>query len=203
VRNQGIREPAAPQIFLPWSGAERGAPLILVRTTSDATQSINAIRSEIARIDRQVVAQQPTTIWEVLDRSYYAQPRFSLLLLAIFGGTGTALVAIGIFSVMAYTVSRQKKEIALRMALGASRAHISGIVLRLGGRLLAVGGGIGLLASLAAGRVLANQLWNVSPRDPLTLIATAIVVTLVALAACYLPARRAMRVEPLGALRED
>jgi ABC-type antimicrobial peptide transport system permease subunit len=104
---------------------------------------------------------------------------------------------------MAYTVSRQKKEIAVRIALGASRAHVFGVVLRLGAQLLAVGGTLGLLASFATARLLSNQLWNVSPHDPLTLAAATVVISIVALAACYLPARRAMRVDPIGALRDE
>jgi len=123
--------------------------------------------------------------------------------LGIFGGAGVVLVAIGVFSVMAYTVSRQKKEIAVRLALGASRAHVSGIILRRGGQLLAIGGGVGVLASFAATRLLTTQLWNVSPHDPLTLVAAVSLVSLVALVACYLPARRAMRIEPISALREE
>jgi len=123
--------------------------------------------------------------------------------LGIFGGAGVVLVAIGVFSVMAYTVSRQKKESAVRLALGASRAHVSGIILRRGGQLLAIGGGVGVLASFAATRLLTTQLWNVSPHDPLTLVAAVSLVSLVALVACYLPARRAMRIEPISALREE
>jgi ABC-type antimicrobial peptide transport system permease subunit len=113
------------------------------------------------------------------------------------------LVAVGVFSVMAYTVSRQKKEIAVRMALGASRSHVYAVTFRLGAQLLAAGAAAGLLASFATNRLVANQLWNVSPHDPLTLAGATILVSLIALTACYIPARRAMHVEPVAALRED
>ena len=203
VKNHGLREPVAAHVYLPWSTAGRSFPLILVRTATTPVKSVSAIRHELAAVDRQVAVVQPQTIEEVLDRSFYAQPRFSLLVLGIFGGAGIVLVAIGVFSVMAYTVSRQKKEIAVRLALGASRAHVSGIILRRGAQLLAIGGVAGVLASFAATRLLSTQLWNVSPHDPLTLAAAVSLVSVVALVACYLPARRAMRIEPISALREE
>jgi putative ABC transport system permease protein len=164
---------------------------------------VNSIRQEVAQIDRQVAVVQPTTLPEVLDRSFYAQLRFSLLVLGIFAATGTVLVAVGVFSVMAYAVSRQEKDIAVRMALGASRGHVFSVVILSGTRLLAAGAAVGLLASLATNRLLASHLWNVSPHDPLTTAAALALISAVAVAACYLPARRAMRVDPIGALREE
>jgi predicted permease len=203
VKNQGLQEPPEPQVYLPWSSAGRGYPLMLARTASDPISSLSAIRRELSRVDRQVAVLQIRTLPDILDRSFYAQPRFSLLVLGIFATTGTLLVAVGVFSVMAYTVSRQRKEIAVRMALGASRSHVYGGIFRLGAKLLAAGTALGLLASFATNRLLATQLWNVSPHDPLTLAAATILVSLIALAACSIPARRAMRVEPIAALRED
>ena len=203
MKNRGLRQPVAAHVYLPWSTAGRSFPLILVRTATTPVKSVSAIRHELAAVDRQVAVVQPQTIEEVLDRSFYAQPRFSLLVLGIFGGAGVVLVAMGVFSVMAYTVSRQKKEIAVRLALGASRAQVSGIILRQGAQLLAIGGVAGVLASFAATRLLSTQLWNVSPHDPLTLAAAVSLVSVVALVACYLPARRAMQVEPINALREE
>jgi putative ABC transport system permease protein len=203
VKNQGLREPTEPQVYLPWASAGRGLPLMMVRTTSDPVNSLSAIRRELSLVDRQVAVLQIRTLPEILDRNVYAQPRFSLLVLGIFAATGTLLVAVGVFSVMAYTVSRQKKEIAVRMALGASRSHVYAVTFRLGAQLLAAGAAAGLLASFATNRLVANQLWNVSPHDPLTLAGATILVSLIALTACYIPARRAMHVEPVAALRED
>jgi putative ABC transport system permease protein len=121
----------------------------------------------------------------------------------VFASVGLVLVAIGVYSVIAYTVSRQTQELGLRMALGARRADVLGMVVRMGLRLILVGVAIGLLASVAATRVLANQLWGVSPRDPITLMAAVTVMTLAGLAACYFPARRATRVDPMVALRYE
>jgi putative ABC transport system permease protein len=124
-----------------------------------------------------------------------------LVLLVVFAGVGLVLVALGVFSVIAYTVTRRTHEIGIRMALGAAPAGVVRIVLRMGLRLVGVGVGLGLLASFAVTRVLANQLVNISPRDPLALGAAVLVVVLAGLAACYFPARRAARVDPLIALR--
>jgi len=203
VKNQGIRALPAPHVYL--SGATTGGttPIILVRTLTDPLGLLNAVRSEIATVDRQVALRQPGSLQEILQRNSYSQPRFSLIVLAIFAVTGTLLVAMGVFSVMAYTVSRQTKEIAVRMALGAGRRHVLGVVLRLGAQLLAAGAAAGLLASFLASRLIANQLWNTSPHDPLTLAAATSAIAVVALAACYIPARRAMAVDPIAALRHD
>jgi putative ABC transport system permease protein len=113
------------------------------------------------------------------------------------------LVAVGAFSVVAYTVSRQTHEIGIRMALGAGLGHVLAMVFRMGSRLLGLGLFIGIAASFVVTRVIANLLWNVSPRDPPTLIAVIAVVAVSGLAACFFPARRAAKVDPLVALRYE
>ena len=105
------------------------------------------------------------------------------------------------YGVLAYTVSRQTQEIAVRMALGAGRGQVLGLVLRIGLKLVAAGVAVGLLASLATNRMIVNQLWNTSPYDPLTLAAAVVVLAVAGLAACYVPAWRAVRIEPNAALR--
>jgi putative ABC transport system permease protein len=198
VKNDGIRTPTEPQVYVPGSG-----PSILVRTNGDPLNVVKAIGDQIAGIDRNVALRQPDTLDNLLQMFAYAQPRFTLLVLGIFAVTGTLLVAIGLFSVMAYTVTCQSREIAVRIALGAQQGQVMRVVLSLGFRLLALGVGIGLLASVASTRLIANQLWNTSPYDPLTLAVAVSIVALVGLAACYIPARRAMRVDPIGALRSE
>ena len=202
IRNQGLRLAADPEVYLPWSGAVRGTPSLLVRTAGSPTSSLKSVRQELATVDRQVATVQALALTEILDRSFYAQPRFSLLVLGIFAVTGIVLVAVGVFSLTSYTVSRQKKEIAVRIALGAGRSDVYSVVFRIALRLIAAGSAVGVLASFATNRLLTTQLWNVSPNDPLTLAAATILVASIALAACYIPARRAMRVDPIGALRE-
>ena len=113
------------------------------------------------------------------------------------------LVALGVFSLIADTASRQTHEIGIRMALGAGSPDVLGMVMRMGLRLLGLGIAMGLGVTLAVTRVLASQLWGVSPRDPVTLAAVIVVIVVAGLAACYFPARRATRIDPLIALRYE
>jgi putative ABC transport system permease protein len=161
------------------------------------------VRREIWGVDRSVALTMTGSLQDYLKRFSYAEPRFSLILLGVFAGVGLVLVAIGVFSVIAYTVSRQTHEIGIRMALGAGRADELRMVLRMGFRLIALGVGVGLLASFAVTRVLASQLWSISPHDPLTLGIVVVVVAIAGLTACYFPARRATRVDPMVALRYE
>ena len=124
-----------------------------------------------------------------------------MILLSVFGGLALVLSAIGLYSVIAYTVSRQTHEIGIRMALGASRADVLRMVLWMGARLLGMGLAVGLVASFAVTRLIASQLWGVSPHDPVTLCGVVVIVASAGLAACYFPARRATRVDPMVALR--
>ena len=203
VKNQGLQRTADPEVYIPWSSASRGSLLLVVRGANEPSILMKAVRHELTNVDRQVAVVQARTVTEILERSFYSQPRFSLLVLGLFAATGTVLVAVGVFSLTAYNVSRQKKEIAVRMALGATGRDVYAVVFRIAFRLIASGAAIGLLASFATNRLLATQLWSVSTTDPVTLAAATVLVSLIALAASYIPARRALRVDPIVALRED
>jgi predicted permease len=200
-KNQGIQEAPRPEMFIPYSITNAYFRGLLVRTAGDPMAALNAVRREIWNVDRGVAVTSAGTLNDFLSQYSYAGPRFSLLLLGVFAGVGLVLVALGVYSVIAYTVSRQTHEIGIRMALGAAQSDVFGMVLRMGLKLLAIGVAAGLAASFAVTRVLAAQLWNVSPRDPVTFGIVVGVVTIVGLAACYFPARRATRVEPMVALR--
>jgi putative ABC transport system permease protein len=141
------------------------------------------------------------TLEDFLRDFSYSQPRFVLLVLSVFGGVGLVLVGIGVYSVISYTVSRQTQEIGIRMALGASRGDVLAMVMRMGLWLMGAGLVVGLTVSFAINRVLATQLWGVTARDPLTYIGVSLVVLVAGAAACWFPARRATRVDPLVALR--
>jgi putative ABC transport system permease protein len=203
AKNRGIQEPPGAEVFIPYTmtGAfERG---ILVRTRTDPAALLNSVRREIWAVDRSIAITLTGTLNEYLTRFSYAEPRFSVVLLGVASAVGLILVAIGIYSVIAYTVSRQTHEIGIRLALGASRAAVLRLVATMGLRLLAVGTILGIGLSVAATRLIASQLWTVSPHDPITLTIVVTVMVIVGLAACYFPARRALRVNPIVALRYE
>jgi ABC-type antimicrobial peptide transport system permease subunit len=132
-----------------------------------------------------------------------AQPRFRTLLLGIFAAVALLLAVVGIFGVMSYLVGRRTQEIGVRMALGATRGNVLRMILGEGLRVVLIGVGLGLIEALLLGRLVKSLLFGIQPADPLTFLSAAALLTLVALAACYIPARRAMRVDPIVALRHE
>jgi putative ABC transport system permease protein len=124
-----------------------------------------------------------------------------MIILAAFAGIGLLLVSLGVYGVLAYAVSRQTQEIAVRMALGAGRGEVLSLVLHMGLELVAAGVIVGLLASIGTNRLISSQLWNTSAYDPTILLAAVVVIACAGLAACYVPAARALRVDPITALR--
>jgi len=203
AKNRGLRDPVMPEAFLPYTISGFGDRGILVRTAVDPDSVLNSVRKEIWGVDRNVALADTGSLESYLEKFSYAQPRFGVASLGAFAGIGLMLVVIGVFSVMAYTVSLQTHEIGIRMALGAQQGNVLHMVLRKGMRLIAAGIVIGLVASFALTRLLASQIWGVSAMDPLTFSAVVAVVIAVGLVACLLPARRATRVDPLVALRYE
>ena len=161
----------------------------------------NAVRREVWALDRNIALAYTDTLSNYLMQFTYAAPRFSFILLGVFAGVGLVLVlvSIGVYSVIAYTVNaadpRDCHEIGIRMALGAGGTDVFRMVLGMGLRLIGMGVAAGMLVSLAVTRVIASQLWGVSPYDLLTIGGVVGVVGVVGLAACYFPARRATRVD--------
>ncbi len=203
VRNQGLRDPAMPEVLAPFTITGTFDRAILVRTSVPPMTMLNNIQLEIWAVDRNIALSFAGSLQGYMMQFMYAEPRFSVILLGVFAGVGLVMVAIGVFSVIAYTVSRQTREIGIRMALGAGRADVLRMVLRAGLQLLGMGVGVGLLVSFGVTRVIASQLLGVSPRDPVTLGSVVAVVAVVGLAACYFPARRGTRVDPMVALRYE
>jgi putative ABC transport system permease protein len=201
--NGGPRDPPVPQAWLPFPLRGPAGLGLVVRTSDDPSRVIRPIREEILAVDRQVALVQPTTLDEWMQRVFFARPRFSLIVLGIFACTGIVLVAFGVYGVLAYTISQQTREIAIRMALGGERGHVVRMVLRLGLQLVGAGLIIGIAASLATNRLLESQLWNTSPHDPMTFAAVIAAIVTIAALACWVPARRAVRVEPMVALRHE
>jgi putative ABC transport system permease protein len=176
---------------------------ILVRTGVEPMSMLMLVRREIWAVDRNVALTFTGSLEGYLQQFSYAGPKFGLILMGVFATVGLALVAIGVFSVMAYSVSLQTHEIGIRMALGAPTSNVLKMILRKGLRLISLGIVLGVVASVALTRFVASQLWGVSPRDPVTFIGVMIVLAAVGTAACLVPARRATRVDPLIALRYE
>jgi putative ABC transport system permease protein len=164
---------------------------------------MNAVQHEIWATDANVAVTLTGTLEGYISQFSFAGPRFGFFLMTIFGSIGLALVTIGVYSVLAYTTARRTHEIGIRMALGAEGADVQGMVIRMGLKLVGLGVGIGLIASLAIGRVIATQLWGVSAYDPWTLVCVPLLLLLIGIMACWLPARRAASVDPLVALRYE
>jgi ABC-type antimicrobial peptide transport system permease subunit len=163
---------------------------------------VTAIRARITAIDRNIAISRVQTLKEVLDQAVW-QERFFATVFAGFGVLALALALIGVYGVMAYAVLRRTHEMGIRLALGASGREIRWMVLRQSGALVAVGLAIGTTAAAALSPLLKSQLYEVGPHDPATLAAVAVLLTIAGLAASYLPARKATRVDPIVALRQE
>ena len=204
VKNSGVQDPPEPEAMVPHTLVGRVFMRgVLIRTAADPGGLLNSVRREVWAVDRGMAITDSGTLNSYLQRFTYAAPRFSLTLVSVFAGVGLVLVVIGVYSVVGYSVSRQTHEIGIRMALGAQRRDVLLLVVRLTLTLVGIGIAIGLAGSVAVSRVLANQIWGVSPRDPVALGSVAAGMLLAALVACYVPARRAMKVDPIIALRQE
>jgi putative ABC transport system permease protein len=203
AKNDGLRSTVLPEAFLPYSITVVGPRILLVRIPMGGLSLLPSVQRAVSSVAPDVALTNTGSIKTLLNSSAYAQPRFGLLTLAIFAGLGLVLVAIGVFSVMSYSISLRKHEIGIRMALGASRSTVLQTALLEGLRLIVVGIVLGEGASFALRRLIASQLWGVSPADPLTLGSVAVVIVTTGLLACLFPARRATKVDPMVALRYE
>jgi ABC-type antimicrobial peptide transport system permease subunit len=161
-----------------------------------------SVREAIRSVDPDLPLAKVATLSTLVDDSM-TQPRFSVLLLGSFGVLALLLAAVGMYGVISYSVSQRTQEIGVRIALGAERRSVFSMILRQGVRLAGLGIAIGLLAALAVTRLMASFLYGVQATDPLTFAAVSLLLMGVALLACYLPARRATRVDPIIALRYE
>jgi putative ABC transport system permease protein len=202
-RNSGMNEPVLPQVLIPYTFAGFGDRAILVRTSVNPSLLVNDIRQALADTDPSILLLHTGTVDEYLQTHVYMKPKFRLISFGICAGIGLGLALIGLFGIMAYSVTLQTHEFGVRIALGAQANNILQLVLGKG--LLLVGSGIllGLVASLLSVRILRSQLWGVSAFDRGAFILAPLALLATGLLACYIPARRAMRVDPMVALRHD
>jgi len=201
VKNAGPQQPSMPMIFLPYT--VRGGFVLLLKTTVDPASLRHAVQEQVWAVDRDEIVGMASPLEDFLQRFTYSTPEFGLFIAAPLASISLFLVIIGVFSVMAYTVSLRTQEIGVRMALGAQQREILRMILRTGFVLIAAGIAIGLIASYALTRFLASQIWGVSATDPWTFGVVVALVVITGLAACLLPARRAAGVDPLVALRYE
>lgn len=191
-----------PIVFVPYSIQAFSWRTFMVRTSIDANSYLKNINEEVRNLDSSLRVVESGTLDSAL-REFYRGPKFELVVLGAFAAVGLILVVIGIFSVMANTVSLRTHEIGVRMALGAQRENILNMILGRGALLLILGIAVGTAGSYALTHFLASQISGVSPKDPLTFIAVVVLVVLSGLIACLLPARSATKVDPLTALRYE
>jgi putative ABC transport system permease protein len=202
VRHAALETPARAMTYWPYPELAYSGLTLVVRTESEPLAAVNAIRREVLALDKDQPIADISTMEQLLSDSV-SRARFSAMLLGVFAGVALLLAAVGIFGVMSYGVSERTHEIGLRMALGAQASDVLTLVVRQGMVLTLGGIVIGLGAAFALTRVMSSLLYGVSATDPLTFAAISVLLAAVALLACYLPARRATKVDPMIALRYE
>ena len=203
---QALASEAPTEMYLPYRQADKVLPVLtlslVARTSSDPLALANSLRAAVHDIDPNQPVVKIRTMEQNLADSI-SQPRFRTVLLAIFAGVALVLSAIGIFSVMAYSVTQRTRELGVRIALGASRSEILQLVLKYGLRLTLIGLTLGFLATFALTHYISSLLFDVRAYDPMTLAGVAAGLLFVSLGACYVPARRATQVDPIVVLRQE
>jgi predicted permease len=191
-----------PEVYIPYTIAAL-ADILIVRTQAAPAALTNAVRGQVYAIDPSQPVTQVRTLETALDEYVFSRRRFNLVLFSVFAALGLALALIGVYGVISKTVADQTQEIGIRIALGAGFGNIAGMVLGNALKLLLIGIGLGLLGAFATTRLLAEQIWQVSPFDPLSFVAVSLLLLAAGLQACFWPARRAARLDPMEALRHQ
>jgi putative ABC transport system permease protein len=200
VKFWGLAKPVNPEVYLP---VLRNPAIMVVRTDGDTSELMTAIRDQVRQVDANLPLSTARTMEDVIGQMEIGPPRFYLGLLASFGVLAVILAAAGIYGVVSYTVAQRTREIGVRLALGARPQSVLRSVLRHGLTLTLVGLALGIAASTVLTRWMRTLLFGVEAIDPWTLVAMAFVIAGVVTLACYVPARRAARVDPIVALRHQ
>ena len=191
-----------PEIYVPYWQWPMQNPTVLVRTMGDPVMLAEAIRRETKGEIPNLPPPLIRTMENLLSESV-SQPRLQTGLLSLFAGVALLLAVVGLYGVLAYAVTQRRCEIAIRMALGGQKSNVLSLVITQGMKLALAGVAIGILAALALTRLISSLLYGVTPTDPVTFASVSLLLVAVALLACWLPARRATRVNPMEALRYE
>ncbi len=202
VRHFALQQSPRPEMYVPEAQAGNGTMNLVIRSTADPKLLSGSIRDAVASVDKTEAVGTIQAMNEIVSNSASGD-RLNTLLVGIFAAMALLLAAAGIYGVISYSVSQRIHEIGVRLALGAQPSHVMRLVVGQGMRLAGLGLALGMAAAWGATRLLSNLLFGVAPRDPLTFATVTMILATVALAACYLPARRAMRVDPMVALRYE
>jgi len=200
--NAGLREATLPAVYVPYTLLAPPTRVLALRTFGDPLTVLNAVRQKVRELDKDQPLSQPITLKEILGFQT-VQPRFNMALFSTFAALGLVLAAIGIYSVISYGVAQRMHEIGVRMALGAKRADVLVIVLRMVAKVSAIGLAIGLVGSVALERIVRFQVFAATSFDAVALAGVVVVLSIVALLAAWLPATRAARLNPVAALRHE
>ncbi|HEX4751107.1 MAG TPA: ABC transporter permease [Bryobacteraceae bacterium] len=202
-KNRGIRHPVSPEAYIPYTVSGLGGFEVMVRTAGNPEILSRTIEKEALILDASTVVRHIRTVEEALEAEVYAKPRFGLRIFAVFAALGVLLVSTGLYSVTAYTVSQRKREMGIRLALGATRRDVQALVIGREMRFVAIGIVAGLVLSFAALQALASQLWGISTHDPITLGSVVLILLVVGACASYVPSLTATRVDPAETLRAE
>ena len=202
MHSLNLTQPPQPEMYYPALQRPEAFTTILARTDGDPAQLAGAVRAALKEIDPTVPLNQPSTLATFVEQSM-GERRLTMLLLAVFAGLALVLASLGVYSVMAYSVGQRHGEIGVRMALGAQPRDVEKMVIRGGLALTGIGVAIGLVAALAVTRLMNALLFGVGASDPLTYLGIIVLLVAVALVACWLPARRAGRVDPMVVMRNE
>jgi putative ABC transport system permease protein len=200
LRHEALDRDARAEVFMPLSQTPFGSMTFVVKTSGNAAAMIPALRAGIWEVDSTLPIYDASTASELVAQTL-ASRRFVTNLLTVLAALAFLLATLGIYGILVFSTTQRTREIGIRMAVGGKTRDILSLVLGESARLIAAGLLVGLVGSLAAARLLAALLYSTSPTDPVTLAATTILLAAVALLACYVPARRATRIDPLSALR--
>ena len=204
VVNSGLQASVQPEVWVPYTVTSSGAQVLMVRSQQTPMALMNDVRQAVWATDAGVALAYSSALEDRINQLLYAGPRFGFLLMTIFGCLGLILVTVGVYSVLAYATARKTHEIGIRIALGAERVDVLRLVIKAGLRLVTAGVAIGLIVSLLLGRAIEAELSRgVKPYDPATLAGMTLLLVATGALACWIPARRAARVDPMVALRYE